>query len=281
MSALDLGIATDADTFPSVDLTSAEIEYVREHLGLDVLPVVLGGTALCGSVRERDVAMQSAATSLTERDLLPGGEIHHDIAETLRALTRPAWELALRSHNQGTLTRVCIAADESLCVEASSNETSQSLTLSRVLNPADAVVRVLGPSDTMPIAVINAPTDRLSAALNAEPDPATVADALTQAGVPPAEAGQLGCAIVACTSFTEIVGIPRGVGTENLPAGVVSVFDTAHGRLVASSSTSADGTQWSSISSGTPQRLRQAVNSLIELLSESPAPASRYPRAIP
>ena len=275
MSALDLGIATNTDAFPSVDLTPEEVEYARERLGLDVLPVVLGGTALWDSAAEHDAAMQSAATSLTARNLLPGGEIHHGVATALRTLTRPVWELALRSHNQGTLTRVCVVADESLCVEASFNETSTSLTLSTGLNPADAVVRVLGPSDAMPIAVINAPTDLLSAALNAGPDADTVAAALTQAGVPPAEAGQLGSAIVTCTSFTEIVGIPRGIGTENLPAGVVSVFNTAHGRIVASSSTSADGTQWSSISSGTPQRLRQAVNSLVELLSESPAPISR------
>ncbi|WP_336881107.1 ESX secretion-associated protein EspG [Rhodococcus globerulus] len=275
MSTLDLGIATDTDVFPSVDLTSAEIEYARERLGLDVLPVVLGGTELWDSVAEYDAAIRSAATSLAARDLLLGGEIHHGIASTLRTLTRPAWELALRSHNQGTLTRVCVAADESLCVEASFNEATKIYTLHKVANPADAVVRVLGPSEPMPIAVINAPTDMLSAALNAGPDADTVADALTQAGVPPVEAGQLGSAIVTCTSFTEIVAVPRGVGIEKLPAGVVSVFNTAHGRIVASSSTSADGTQWSSISSGTPQRLRQAVNSLVELLSESSGAVSR------
>ncbi|MDV6267734.1 ESX secretion-associated protein EspG [Rhodococcus globerulus] len=275
MSTLDLGIATDTDAFPSVDLTSEEIEYARERLGLDVLPVVLGGTALWDSVAEYDAAMRSAATSLAARDLLLGGEIHHGIASTLRTLTRPAWELALRSHNQGTLTRVCVVADESLCVEASFDEATKIYTLRKGMNPADVVVRVLGPSNALQVAVINAPTDILSAALNAGPDADTVADALTQAGVPPVEAGQLGSAIVTCTSFTEIVAVPRGVGIEKLPVRVVSVFNTAHGRIVASSSTSADGTQWSSISSGTPQRLRQAVNSLIEQLSESPGAVSR------
>lgn len=275
MSTLDLGIATDTDAFSSVDLTSEEIEYARKRLGLDVLPVVLGGTALWDSVAEYDAAIRSAATTLAARDLLLVDEIHHGVAATLRTLTRPAWELALRSHNQGTLTRVCVAADESLCVEVSFNEATKTYTLHKGMNPADAVVRVLGPSNPMQVAVINAPTDILSAALSAGPDADTVAAALIQAGIPTAEAGQLGSAMVTCTSFTEIVGIPRGVGTENLPIGVVSVFNTAHGRIVASSSTSADGTQWSSISSGTPQRLRQAVNSLVELLSESPGAASR------
>ena len=275
MSALDLGIATNTDAFTCVDLTSAEVEYARERLGLDVLPVVLGGTALWDSADEYDAAMGSAATSLTARNLLPGAEIHHGVAVTLRALTRPTWELALRSHHQGTLTRTCIAADESLCVKASFNSETKIYRLNKGINPADAVVRALGPADPMPVAVINAPAEMLSAALNSGPDADTVAAALTQAGIPTADAGKLGSAMVTCTSFTEIVGIAHGVETKNLPAGVVSVFDTAHGRIVASSSTSADGTQWISISSGTPQRLRQAVNSLVELLSEMPDAVSR------
>lgn len=272
---IDLGISTLAHSQPPVDMTSTEIEYARRQLGLDVLPVVLGGTAHWDSTTDYEAAMRSAATSLADRDLVADGEIYHGLGIQLRALTRPSWELALRSHNNGVLTRVCIAADESLCTEVTFDTEHSTYTLRGGVDPADSVQRALGPSAAMDIAVVNAPTEALSIAFNAGPDVDTITAALITAGVPSIEAAQLGSAIAGCTSFTEIVGIPHALGSANVLAGIVTVYNTAYGRLVASSSTSADGTAWSSISSGSPTRLRQSINALVELMTDSITPPCR------
>ncbi|MDI9918606.1 ESX secretion-associated protein EspG [Rhodococcus sp. IEGM 1379] len=257
-------------------MTSAEIEYARDCLGLDVLPVVLGGTAFSGSTAERKESMDGAAVTLAQQGLLPGGEIHPELNTALVALTHPVQELALRRHCGGTITRVCVTQSESACIEATFNAETATYTLRGVeSDPADSILRALGPCTAMQIAVVNAPTDELSIAFNAGPDIDTLVSALTNAGVPPIEAGQLGNALVDCTAFTEIVGITHALGSAHLPAGTVTVYDTALGRLVASSSLSADGTPWTSISAGTSTRLTQAVNRLVENLESSSATPSR------
>ncbi len=87
---VDLGTSPEGWNLPVVALSQDEIDYVRERLGLDGLPVVLGGATVHGSASAHRTAMQSAADSLSERDLLPGGEIHHDLSARLRVLTHPS-----------------------------------------------------------------------------------------------------------------------------------------------------------------------------------------------
>lgn len=273
---IDLGISTGADALLPVTVSATEIEYARIRLGVDVLPVVLGGARLWSTTAERDEALRSAATSLDGRGLLPGGEIHPGLGTCLRVLTRPSWELALRSHDGGAVTRLCIAADQLHCTKATFDSANNTYTLHGIdVEPADAVARALGPSAAMAIAALNAPTETLSAAFDAGPHAEMITAALMNAGGSPAEAARLAGAVVTCTGFTEIVGTTRAFGAAHRHRAIVTVYDTAHGRLVASSSTSADGTAWSSISSGTAHRLRQAVNTLVALLAEPVAPTWR------
>lgn len=70
---VDLGTSPDGWNLPVVALSQDEMDYVRERLGLDALPVVLGGATVHASASAHRMAMQSAADSLSERDLLPGG----------------------------------------------------------------------------------------------------------------------------------------------------------------------------------------------------------------
>lgn len=70
---VDLGTSPEGWNLPVVVLSQDEIDYVRERLGLDALPVVLGGATVHGSASAHRTAMQSAADSLSERDLLPAG----------------------------------------------------------------------------------------------------------------------------------------------------------------------------------------------------------------
>ncbi|MDN5544375.1 MAG: ESX secretion-associated protein EspG [Rhodococcus sp. (in: high G+C Gram-positive bacteria)] len=53
------------------------------------------------------------------------------------------------------------------------------------------------------------------------------------------------------------------------------MYDTLAGRLVGSTTRAADGTEWTSIRSRTPHRLRQAVNALVPELEESTREPSR------
>ncbi|MFF2057399.1 ESX secretion-associated protein EspG [Rhodococcus qingshengii] len=265
---VDLGTSPEGWNLPVVALSQDEIDYLRERLGLDGLPVVLGGATVHGSASAHRTAMQSAADSLSERDLLPGGEIHHDLSARLRVLTRPKWELALRRHVGGSISRLCVAQGEFLCVEATSTDSSFALR-SVTTEPAAPVVTALGSAEAMPIAVINAPTEMLSLAFGAGPDAGSVTSALINAGIPEDDARQLGSAIVSCTAFAELVGIPHSLGATTLMTGAVTVYDTLSGRLVGSTTRAADGTEWTSISSGTSHRLRQAVNALVTELEES------------
>ena len=94
------------------------------------------------------------------------------------------------------------------------------------------VVTALGSAEAMPIAVINAPTEMLSLAFGAGPDAGSVTSALINAGIPEDDARQLGSAIVTCTAFAELVGIPHSLGATTLMTGAVTVYDTLSGRLV-------------------------------------------------
>lgn len=272
---VDLGTTSDGFDLPVVTVSADEIDYVRERLGLDALPVVLGGASPHTSVTDHHEAMQSAAASLSTRDLLPGGEIHHELSARLRVLTHPRWELALRRHVGGAIARLCIAQGEFICVGATVEESGtapRATTLRTITSePAVPVVDALGAADAMDIAVINAPTDALSAAFAAAPDADGVIAALVRAGVPTEDARILGSAIVTCTSFAELVGLTHPPGAAVSMAGVVTVYDTLSGRLVGSSSRAADGIEWTSLSSGTPQRLRHAVTALAERLDVSDA----------
>ncbi|MBM4487662.1 hypothetical protein GS471_06290 [Rhodococcus hoagii] len=58
---------------------------------------------------------------------------------------------------------------------------------------------------------------------------------------------------------------PRGRAPD-LMHGPVTVFDTAAGRIVGTTSIAADGSRWTSLSPGHPGRLRQALVGLLDEL---------------
>lgn len=264
---IDLGttLGTSSTTLPPVTLSLDEIEFLVDRLSLDVLPVVLDANPRHDSLDARDAAFREATETLTERDLFKYGTVDQSLEDRLRVLARPTWEIAVRWYVAGTVSRMCVSYSPDMSV----------LTMRAgddfVVQDAGAdlfapIIRALGNAQPMKFQNVNAPTADLSAAFDDGIDGANLADRLVRLGVPAPDAGQLGRAIYGCDTHAEIVGIAYGDGQYDPVGGPVTVFDTELGRIVGTSSVSAHGVAWSSLSPGTTQRLRQALESLAERL---------------
>ncbi|AOW95162.1 secretion protein [Rhodococcus sp. WMMA185] len=249
----------------AVHLSLDEMDYLVDALSLDVLPVVLDVAPRYDLLDARDAALRAAADTLAARDLLPGGQVHPELADRLRVLARPYWEIALRWHVDGNISRLCVSQGESVSVLAMRADDTF------VIQDAGAdiiapVIGALGTATPMNFGVLNAPTAQLSEAFDQSEDGKALAAALTGLGAGAADAAALGSAIATCTTYAEIVGIVYGNGQYDPVGGPVTVFDTRAGRIVGTSSVSAHGVAWSSLSPGTPQRLRQGLESLADRL---------------
>ncbi|MEV0947111.1 ESX secretion-associated protein EspG [Rhodococcus sp. NPDC049939] len=262
---IDLGTGPGTSTLPAVHLSLDEMDYLVEALALDVLPVVLAGSPRFDSYEAREAAHRSAIDTLTARDLLGGGQVHPELADRLRVLARPHWEIALRWHVDGDISRLCVSQGEYLsvlAVRAGDTYVVQDAGVD-ILAP---VISSLGAVTPLNFGGLNAPTDQLSEAFDQSADGKALAAALVGLGAGAADAAALGSAIASCTTYAEIVGIVYGNGQYDPVGGPVTVFDTQAGRIVGTSSVSAHGVAWSSLSPGTPGRLRQALESLADRL---------------
>lgn len=264
---IDLGttLGTGTTTFEPVTLSLDEMEFLVDKLSLDVLPVVLDANPRHDTLDARDAAFRAADEALTERGLFQYGTVETNLADVLRVLARPSWEIAVRWYVSGTVSRMCVSYSPDLSV------TTMRVDDNFVVRDAGAdlfaqMTRALGTAQPMKFQNVNAPTAELSAAFDDAMDGANLADKLTRLGVPSADAGPLGRAVYGCDTHAEIVGIVYGDGQYDPVGGPVTVFDTELGRVVGTSSVSAHGVAWSSLSPGTPQRLRQALESLADRL---------------
>lgn len=248
-------------TLAAVTLSLDEVEYLVDKLKLDVLPVVLDTNGRYDSLDARDAAFRAAADTLAARDLLPGGGVHPDLADYLRVLARPRWEIALRWFVKGSISRMCVAKGHDFSVLAVRG--AESIIVqdggTDVLAP---IVSALGSVNPMKLGAVNAPTAALGTALDEGMNGQSTAANLSKLGVPSADSGPLGNAMASCDTWAEIVGIAYGDGRSDPVGGPVTVFDTDQGRIVGTTSVSGDDTSWTSLSSGTNQRLRQALESL-------------------
>lgn len=266
---IDLGttLGTGTTTFEPITLGFDEMEFLVDKLALDVLPVVLDANPTHESVDARDAALRAAGESLTERDLFRYGTVEDSLADRLRVLARPTWEIALRWYVAGSVSRMCVSHSPGLSVA------TMRVGDTFVVQDAGAdlfapIIRALGTAQPMKFQNVNAPTSDLSAAFDDALDGANLAEKLTRLGVPSADAGPLGSAVYGCDTHAEIVGIAYGDGQYDPVGGPVTVFDTDLGRVVGTSSVSAHGVAWSSLSPGTSQRLRQALESLADRLEQ-------------
>ncbi|MFC9519204.1 ESX secretion-associated protein EspG [Nocardiaceae bacterium NPDC056970] len=262
---IDLGIDPVGTTLPSVALTLDELDLLVHLLDVDVLPVVLDAGARFDSVPARDAAFDRAHDTLTAAGLLDDVAVHPELARWLRVLARPRGEIAARRFAAGTVSRLCLARGDDGAVLAL--RSGDALTVQYVRHDlAGPIAHALGAAEALMFGVVNRPTDVLGAALDRLVDPDRAAAELTGIGVPTADAAVIGPAFTACPVFTEIVGIVHEDGRPDLMHGPVTVFDTAAGRIVGTTSVAADGTRWTSLSPGDPGRLRQALLGLLDAL---------------
>jgi hypothetical protein len=253
---IDLGTQA-GPTLPAVTLSLDEMDVLVDRLALDVLPVVLDAGPRYDSYEARDTAFRD--------DLLPGGEVRAELAAGLQVLARPRWEIALRWYVDGSISRLCVSRGDIMSVltmRAGDTYVVQDAGVD-IFAP---VIAALGTAEPMDFGVVNAPTAQLGEVFDAGGDGKALAAGLTALGVAPSDATALGTAMATCNTYAEIVGIVYGDGQYDPVGGPVTVFDTHKGRIVGTSSVSAHGVAWSSLSPGTPQRLRQALEFLADRL---------------
>ncbi|MCQ4120529.1 ESX secretion-associated protein EspG [Rhodococcus tibetensis] len=262
---IDLGTQVGVPTLPAVTLSLDEMDFLVDKLALDVLPVVLDAGPRYDTYEARDEAFRRAVAGLTARDLLPGGEVRAELATRLQVLARPQWEIALRWYVDGSISRLCVSRGDTMSVltmRAADTYVMQDTGVD-IFAP---VIAALGAADPLHFGVVNAPTTQLGEVFDAGGDGKALAAGLTALGVAAVDATAVGNAMATCNTYAEIVGIVYGDGQYDPVGGPVTVFDTQNGRIVGTSSVSAHGVAWSSLSPGTPQRLRQALEFLADRL---------------
>lgn len=271
-----LGAGRGPSTLGAVVLSLDEMQFLLEELQIDDVPVVLDAIGRYDNVTQHDAALAAAAESLTERDLLTDGDVHPELADRLRALNHPHWVVALRLVVDGQVSRMCLAKGDDLVTVALRGPTSY------VIDEADEdlpgpVLAALGPAEPLDLTGMNASTEDLIPIFGDLGDAAATARRLAAVGTPDRDAQSLASALVHLVAHAEIVGVAHGDGTREYADNHIAVFDTRNGRFLATASKADDGTRWTSLSSGTPARLRTALLDLINGLPERgdfPVPAA-------
>ncbi|MDO3647546.1 ESX secretion-associated protein EspG [Nocardia mangyaensis] len=260
-----LGAGSGGSLLEAVVLSLDDMQFLLEHLQFDEMPVVLDSIGRYDNVTEHDAAMKVAEAALVERELLSRDAVAPELAERLRVLYRPQWVIEMRWVVAGQVNRFCLAQGEDRAVVALRGPTSYVIDDAGLDLPG-AVLQALGPSETLELYGMNAPTDDLAPLFNDTGDAAATAQRLSKVGNPATDAQVLASALVEIHSYAEIVGIAYGDGTREIQDNHIAVFNTRGGRFIITASVADDGVKWSSIATGSPARLRTAVADLIESL---------------
>ncbi|MFF0489219.1 ESX secretion-associated protein EspG [Nocardia sp. NPDC004068] len=260
-----LGAGRGPSMLEAVPLALDEMQFLLETLGIDEVPVVLDAMGRYDNVADHDAAMAAAAESLTARGLLVDGEVHRELADRLRALYRPHWVVALRWYIADRVNRFCLAKGDDLEVVVLRGPDSYVVDEAGHDLPG-TVMAALGAGEPLELSGMNALTEELKPIFADAGDAAATAERLAKVGKPARDAQVLASAMVEIHSHASVVGVVYGDGTRDLADGMVSVYNTRHGRFLAVTTRSEDDVLWTSIASGTTARLRTALKDLIEKL---------------
>ncbi|WP_039794226.1 ESX secretion-associated protein EspG [Nocardia araoensis] len=261
-----LGAGRGPSTLDAVVLSLDEMQFLVEKLQIEV-PVVLNARARYDNLTDHKAAMDAAAESLAQRELLIDDVLHRDLENRLRALNRPHWIIALRLVVDGWVSRFCLAKGVDLPVVALRGQDSYVIDEAGNDLPG-TVLAALGYAEPLELYGLNAPTEELATIFGDTGDAAATAERLAKVGHPAQDVKTLAAALVEIHSYAEIVGVIYGDGTREIADNHIAVFNTRAGRFIATASRSDDGVKWTSLSSGTPARLRTAVQDLINFLPE-------------
>ncbi|MGK8554593.1 ESX secretion-associated protein EspG [Nocardia gipuzkoensis] len=261
-----LGAGRDPSTLEAVVLSLDEMQLLIEKLQIEV-PVVLNARGRYDNVTDHRAAMDAAAESLIQRELLIDDVVHSDLENRLRALNRPHWIIALRLVVDGWVSRFCLAKGVDLPVVALRGQDSYVIDEAGIDLPA-TVLAALSYAEPLELYGMNVPTEELATIFGDTGDAGATAARLAKVGNPTSDAKTLAAALVEIHSYAEIVGVVYGDGTRDVADNHIAVFNTRAGRFIATASKSDDGVKWSSLSSGTSARLRTAIQDLINSLPE-------------
>ncbi len=248
-------------------LSLDEMQFLMEELQTDEMPVVLQAVGRYDNQNDHDVAMKAASQSLVDRELLIDGAVHQELEDRLRTLNRPHWVLALRLVVEGQVSRMCLAKGDDLVVVALRGPDSYAIDEVQEDLPGP-MIAALGAAEPLDLTGMNARTDLLAPIFEDTGDSAATANRLAKVGNPARDAQVLASALVEIRSHVQISGVVYGDGTRDIADNHIAVFNTRGGRFIITASVADDGTKWSSISSGTNARLRQALLDLIDSLPE-------------
>ncbi|MET8652936.1 ESX secretion-associated protein EspG [Nocardia aurea] len=262
-----LGEGRGPSMLGGVMLSLDEMQFLMEELQTDEMPVVLQAVGRYDNQNDHDVAMKAAAQSLVDRELLIDGAVHQELEDRLRTLNRPHWVLALRLVVEGQVSRMCLAKGDDLVVVALRGPDSYAIDEVQEDLPGP-MIAALGAAEPLELTGMNARTDALAPIFEDTGDSAATANRLAKVGNPARDAQVLASALVEIRSHVQISGVVYGDGTRDIADNHIAVFNTRGGRFIITASVADDGTKWSSISSGTNARLRQALLDLIDSLPE-------------
>ncbi|WP_308165580.1 ESX secretion-associated protein EspG [Nocardia noduli] len=262
-----LGEGRGPSMLGGVLLSLDEMQFLMEELQTDEMPVVLQAVGRYDNQNDHDVAMKAASQSLVDRELLIDGAVHQELEDRLRTLNRPHWVLALRLVVEGQVSRMCLAKGDDLVVVALRGPDSYAIDEVQEDLPGP-MIAALGAAEPLDLTGMNARTDLLAPIFEDTGDSAATANRLAKVGNPARDAQVLASALVEIRSHVQISGVVYGDGTRDIADNHIAVFNTRGGRFIITASVADDGTKWSSISSGTNARLRQALLDLIDSLPE-------------
>lgn len=266
---IDLGTGRKPTSLASVSLSLDEMQLLVQLLQLTELPTVLRYRSGHDHEDARFRAMEAARSSLERRELLRGNLIHEELEERLHAVSRPYWVINARLYVAGTVSGVCAAKGENGVYSVILRGP-----VSYLVNEVDAddvaaaILAVLPQTPALNFLGMNAPTERLAEIFDRLGDPAATAKELVQFGADAQAALTVGKAMARTVAHTSLIGIIYGEGTRETAPAPVAVYDTPDGRILVTASVAHDGTSWSSLSSGTPTRVRQAFQTLIDSLPD-------------
>lgn len=260
-----LGAGRGPSRLGAVTLTLDEMQYLLEKLEIGEVPVVLDAIGRYDTAQAHDHAMAAAAASLIERELLDHDEVDPELAERLRVLERPHWALAMRWYVNEHINRFCLAKGDDFEVVALRGPHSYVIDEAGHDLPG-TVMAALGPFEALELHGMNAPTEDLVPVFDDTGDANATADRLARVCNPPRDAQTLAAALVQVYSHAEIVAVVYGDGTREVADNHIAVYNTRHGRFLATASRADDGVKWTSFSSGTAARLRTALSDLISEL---------------
>lgn len=251
----------------SVVLSLDEMQFLLEKLELDEMPVVLQAIGRYDDQLAHDAAMDVAAQSLADRDLVVDRVVQPELEDRLRTLYRPHWVLALRLVVDGEVSRLCLAKGDDIAVLALRGP--ESYVISTVDDDLPGpIIAAIGAAEPLELSAMNAQTELLAPIFGDTGDAAATATRLARVCNPNRDAQLLASALVEIHSHAQISAVVYGDGTRDISDNHIALFNTRGGRIVVTASIAEDGTKWSSISGGSTSRLRQALLELMNSLPE-------------